>query len=41
MWGYRPLGTAMFDPKNLVSISIAFVQGVDFDICLDDLKFVQ
>jgi len=39
-WGYRPLGSAAFDKHNLVSIAIAFIQNVDFDVCIDDVKFV-
>src|SRR5262249_41064266 len=39
-WGYRPPGTATFNPKDLVSIAFAFDKDVDFDVCLDDIKFV-
>jgi hypothetical protein len=40
-WGFRAPGTQSFDPHNLISIAFAFDKNVDFDICLDDIKFVQ
>jgi hypothetical protein len=40
-WGYRAPGSAAFDPHDLISIAFAFPQNVDFDICLDDVKFVR
>jgi hypothetical protein len=39
-WGYRAPGAASFDPKNLVSIAFAFDKGMDFDVCIDDVKFI-
>jgi hypothetical protein len=39
-WGYMRPGSAAFDPKDLVSIAFAFDRYVDFDVCLDDIKFV-
>jgi hypothetical protein len=39
-WGYRPPGTAMFDAANVVSIAFFFDKGVDFDVCIDDVKLV-
>jgi len=40
-WGYHPPTVVTFDPANLVSIAFAFDKNVDFDVCLDDVKFVQ
>jgi hypothetical protein len=40
-WGFRAPGTQSFDPHNLISIAFAFDKNVDFDVCLDDIKFVQ
>jgi len=40
-WGYHPVGVVTFDPGNLVSIAFAFDKNVNFDVCLDDVKFVQ
>jgi hypothetical protein len=39
-YGFRAPGTTTFDPGNLVSIAFAFNTGVDFDVCIDDIKFV-
>ena len=39
-WGYRRPGSATFDPKDLVTIAFAFDRYIDFDVCLDDIKFV-
>ena len=39
-WGYRPPGTAVIDAGNLISIAFAIDKGIDFDICVDDIKFV-
>jgi hypothetical protein len=40
-WGYRPSGTQTFDPKSLVSVAFAFDKGIDFDVCIDDVKLVK
>jgi len=40
-WGYKAPGTAMFDTANLISVALAFDKGVDFDVCIDDVKFVK
>jgi hypothetical protein len=40
-WGYRPPGVATFDPANLVILQFAFDKGVDFDVCIDDVKLVH
>jgi hypothetical protein len=40
-WGYRPPGSAYFDAGNLVNILFAFDQNTDFDVCIDDVRFVQ
>jgi hypothetical protein len=40
-WGYKAPGTAMFDVYNLISVAFAFDKGVDFDVCIDDVKFVK
>jgi hypothetical protein len=39
-WGYKAPGTAAFDPNNLISVAFAFDKSVDFDVCIDDVKFV-
>jgi hypothetical protein len=39
-WGYRPPGSSVFDVKDLISVAFAFDRGVDFDVCIDDVKFV-
>ena len=39
-WGYRAPATTAFDKHNLVSIAIAYIGGVDFDVCIDDVKFI-
>jgi hypothetical protein len=39
-WGYRPPGSEVFDPRNLISVAFGFDKNVDFDVCLDDVKFV-
>jgi hypothetical protein len=39
-WGYHAPGTALFDPRNLVTLSFAFDKSVDFDVCIDDVVFV-
>jgi hypothetical protein len=41
MWGYRAPGTAQFDKFNLTSVAFAFDTNVNFDVCIDDVKFVQ
>jgi hypothetical protein len=38
-WGYRPLGSATFDTRALTAIAFAFLENVDFDVCIDDVKF--
>ncbi len=38
-WGYHWPGQASVDPKELVSIAFAFVQNIDFDVCIDDVVF--
>jgi hypothetical protein len=40
-WGYKAPGTAAFDPHNLVSVAFAFDKSIDFDVCIDDIKFVK
>ena len=40
-WGYKAPGTAMFDVNNLVSVAFAFDKNIDFDVCIDDIKFVK
>jgi hypothetical protein len=40
-WGYRAPGTAMFDTRDLISVAFAFDTNIDFDVCLDDVKFVR
>jgi hypothetical protein len=40
-WGYRPPGSALFDPRDLISVAFAFDKGIDFDVCIDDVKFVR
>jgi hypothetical protein len=40
-WGYRAPGTAMFDVYNLVSVAFAFDTNINFDVCIDDVKFVK
>ena len=40
-WGYRPPGSAVFDPRDLISVAFAFDKNVDFDVCIDDVKFVR
>jgi hypothetical protein len=40
-WGYRAPNTAMFDAHNLISVAFAFDKSVDFDVCIDDIKFVK
>jgi hypothetical protein len=37
-WGYRPPGSATFDPRGLLAIVFAFLKNVDFDACIDDIK---
>jgi len=39
-WGYHALNSAMFDAHNLISVAFAFDKGIDFDVCIDDIKFV-
>jgi hypothetical protein len=39
-WGYHPPGTALFDPANLISVAFAFDKGIDFDVCLDEIKLI-
>jgi hypothetical protein len=39
-WGYTPPGVGKFDPGNLTSIAFAFNGNVDFDVCIDDVKFI-
>jgi hypothetical protein len=39
-WGYHAPGVATFDPANLISVAFAFDKGIDFDVCIDDIKFV-
>jgi hypothetical protein len=39
-WGYRPPGSVTFNPRDLISVAFAFDQNVDFDVCIDDVKFV-
>lgn len=39
-WGYRPAGTAALNPGNIISLVFAFDKGVDFDVCIDDVKLV-
>jgi hypothetical protein len=41
LWGYRPPGTVLFDPRDLISVAFAFDVNIDFDVCLDDVKFVR
>jgi hypothetical protein len=40
-WGYRAPGSAMFNPTDLISVAFAFDKSVDFDVCIDDVKFVR
>jgi hypothetical protein len=40
-WGYKAPGTAMFDAFNLISVAFAFDKSIDFDVCIDDIKFVK
>jgi hypothetical protein len=40
-WGYRPPGSAIFNVYDLISVAFAFDVNVDFDVCLDDVKFVH
>jgi hypothetical protein len=40
-WGYRAPGTAMFNVQDLISVAFAFDKSIDFDVCLDDVKFVR
>jgi hypothetical protein len=40
-WGYKAPGTAMFDAANLISVAFAFDKGIDFDVCIDDVKFIH
>jgi hypothetical protein len=39
-WGYKASGVTKFDPNNLISIAFAFDSMVDFDVCIDDVKFI-
>jgi hypothetical protein len=40
-WGYRPPGSAVFNPYDLISVAFAFDVNVTFDVCIDDVKFVR
>jgi hypothetical protein len=41
-WGYHNMGQFAIDPKNLISIAFAVANTTPmFDICVDDVKFVQ
>jgi hypothetical protein len=39
-WGYKPPGSLTFDPGNLVTFVFAFDTGIDFDVCIDDVKLI-
>jgi hypothetical protein len=40
-WGYRPPGSAVFNPRDLIAVAFAFDQNVDFDVCIDDVRFIR
>ncbi len=40
-YGYMPPNTQKFDVNNLVSVAFAFGTNVDFDVCIDDVKFLE
>lgn len=39
-WGYHTPSQTTIDPKSLISVAFAVEKG-DFDLCIDDLKFVK
>jgi hypothetical protein len=40
-WGYHAPGQTTIDPKNLISLAFAVDKGIDFDLCIDDVKFTK
>jgi hypothetical protein len=40
-WGYHPNGVVTFDPNNLISVAFAFDSNINFDVCIDDVKFIK
>jgi hypothetical protein len=40
-WGYHAPGQATVDPKNLISLAFAVDKMIDFDLCIDDVKFTK
>jgi hypothetical protein len=40
-WGYHAPGQSTIDPKNLIGLAFAVDKGIDFDLCIDDVKFTK
>jgi hypothetical protein len=40
-WGYHAPGQTSVDPKNLIGLAFAVDKGIDFDLCIDDVKFTK
>jgi hypothetical protein len=41
LWGYHAPGQTTIDPKKLIAIAFAVDKLIDFDLCIDDVKFTE